>query len=169
MLDSDPQHDAPMRNGFHAERTPGIGWGDEGERIRVVHAGEDDARDTIVDLCLEEGAGLDLAERIASRLLDENALPDSSADVNRRTAEMFRAVILAMDGSALDKTPVWRAFRRVIIGDNGRSLEQDAVLCRCSKQNLCHHEKTTTARLAHLTGRPLVEGNEQIEASNENR
>jgi hypothetical protein len=37
MLASNPNHDAPMRNGYHREMLPGVGFDDAGAPVRVGH------------------------------------------------------------------------------------------------------------------------------------
>lgn len=49
--------------------------------------------------------------------------------------------------SALERTPAGKALARAILGDGGKSLQEDAAEVGTSKQNLHHHVQTTRSRL----------------------
>ena len=63
-----------------------------------------------------------------------------------RCAEALRHVV-----RALESTPAGKALERALLGNDGRSLADDAKAVRCTRQNLHAHEKKVAGRLARLT------------------
>jgi len=95
---------------------------------------------------LEDGGILALPE-IVHRL---DALIDARA--HRRAGEALRQILRTLTG-----TPAGRALERVVLGDGGRSLADDAKEVKCTRQNLHHHVKTIRRKLAHLTPTALID------------
>ena len=63
-----------------------------------------------------------------------------------RAAEALRHVV-----RSLAATPAGRALERALLGNDGRSLADDAREVACTRQNLHKHEKKVAGRLARLT------------------
>ena len=110
---------------------------------------DDSERAELEDVLLE--AGCTPTEAMLERL---DTLINRIAFV--RCAEALRHIV-----RSLGDTPAGRALERVLLGNDGQSLETDAKQVGCSRQNIHHHEKTARARLSHLTTGTSVNRNSQ--------
>jgi hypothetical protein len=100
-------------------------------------------REQLEDLFLEHNVfpTQSLIEQL-DRLIDEKAI--------ERGGEVIRATLRKITG-----TPAGRALERVVLGDGGKSLEDDAKEVGCTRQNLHKQVKAIRRR---LTAGPLVDG-----------
>lgn len=94
-----------------------------------------------------EDAGILALPEIVHQL---DALIDNRAQ--RRAGEALRSILRSISG-----TPAGRALERVILGDDGRSLADDAAEVGCTKQNMHHHVDSIGRKLRHLTPATLIE------------
>ena len=96
-------------------------------------------------------------------VLEDNGVPASPELVRQLERLISRCSFrLASEGwrrllRSLGKRPANRALERVILGDGGKSLADDAGEVGCSKQNLDYHIKRLQKRLSHLTAKPRTE------------
>ena len=102
------------------------------------------------------------AEQIADTLAEYGIEPTTAQVVAVERLVHRLAFRLASEGwrrllRSLGQRPVNRALERVILGDGGKSLADDAGEVGCSKQNLDYHIKRLQKRLSHLTAEPLIE------------
>ena len=72
------------------------------------------------------------------RLIDQIAIS--------RAGEAMRRIV-----RCLGNTPAGKALERVLLGDDGNSLEADAKDLGCTKQNLAYHENRVRERLPTIT------------------
>ena len=110
------------------------GFDNDGQPVPLAFP---DERETLVDLLVCGGLDLATADRLAPMLEKhaEQLALDRMADVLRSIARR------------LDRTPAGRALERVLLGDGGQSLADDAEQVGCSKQLLQHHEKRIRDKL----------------------
>lgn len=98
-----------------------------------------------------------VAERIEAILNEANIYPPPATILQLESLVESESLKLAGEHvrhtiRSLERTPAARALERVILGDNGRSLADDATEVGCTKQNLHKHVLAIRRKLAPVDG-----------------